>query len=67
MVRERVGDWRSADFIAVDEMPGLQLKGKSTETFRLFKVTAIRQDKVSAWVQFPTDLALDAYSAHRHR
>jgi len=55
-----------SDFIAVDEMPGLQLKGKSAETFRLFKVTAIRQDKASPWVQFPTDVALDAYSDHKH-
>jgi adenylate cyclase len=54
-----------SDFIAVDEMPGLQLKGKSAETFRLFKVTAIRQDKASPWVQFPTELALGAYSTHR--
>jgi adenylate cyclase len=56
-----------SDFIAVDEMPGLQLKGKSAETFRLFKVTAIRQDKASPWVQFPTDVALGAYSTHRQR
>jgi adenylate cyclase len=54
-----------ADFIAVDEMPGLQLKGKSAETFRLFKVTAIREDKTSPWVQFPTDAALASYSDHR--
>jgi len=54
-----------SDFIAVDEMPGLQLKGKSAETFRLLKVTAIRQDKASPWVQFPTELALGAYSTHR--
>jgi adenylate cyclase len=54
-----------SDFIAVDEMPGLQLKGKSAETFRLFKVTAVRQDKTSPWVQFPTDVALGSYSDHR--
>jgi class 3 adenylate cyclase len=54
-----------SDFIAVDEMPGLQLKGKSAETFRLFKVTAIRQDTTSPWVQFPTDAALSSYSDHR--
>jgi adenylate cyclase len=54
-----------SDFIAVDEMPGLQLKGKSAETFRLFKVTAVREDKTSPWVQFPTDAALDSYSNHR--
>ena len=56
-----------SDFIAVDEMPGLQLKGKSAETFRLFNVTAIREDKTSPWVQFPTAAAMDSYSAHRRR
>ena len=48
-------------------MPGLQLKGKSAETFRLFNVTAIRQDKTSPWVEFPTAVALAAYSEHRRR
>ena len=43
-----------ADYIAVDEMPGMQLKGKSAETFRVFKVTAIREDKDSPWVPFPS-------------
>jgi adenylate cyclase len=56
-----------SDFIAVDEMPGLQLKGKSAETFRLFNVTAIRQDKMSPWVQFPTAAAMNSYTAHRQR
>jgi adenylate cyclase len=56
-----------SDFIAVDEMPGLQLKGKSAETFRLFKVTAVREDNMSPWVQFPTDAALDSYSNHRQQ
>jgi adenylate cyclase len=56
-----------SDFIAVDEMPGLQLKGKSAETFRLFKVTAIRQDQASPWVSFPTDVALESYSQHRQQ
>jgi adenylate cyclase len=56
-----------SDFIAVDEMPGLQLKGKSAETFRLFKVTAIRQDQASPWVSFPTDAALESYSQHMQR
>jgi adenylate cyclase len=56
-----------SDFIAVDEMPGLQLKGKSAETFRLFNVTAIRQDKTSPWVQFPTAVAMDSYTANRRR
>jgi adenylate cyclase len=56
-----------SDFIAVDEMPGLQLKGKSAETFRLFNVTAIRQDKASPWVEFPTASAMGSYSEHRKR
>ena len=56
-----------SDYIAVDEMPGLQLKGKSAETFRLSNVTSIRQDKTSPWVQFPTAVALDSYTAHRRR
>jgi adenylate cyclase len=56
-----------SDFIAVDEMPGLQLKGKSAETFRLFNVTAIRQDKASPWVQFPTAAATQSYSEYRQR
>jgi class 3 adenylate cyclase len=56
-----------SDFIAVDEMPGLQLKGKSAETFRLFNVTAIRQERTSPWVQFPTVAAMDSYTAHGHR
>src|SRR5439155_14577878 len=29
-----------AEYIAVDELPGMQLKGKSAEKFRVFKVTA---------------------------
>src|SRR5919204_687725 len=54
-----------ADYIAVDEMPGLQLKGKSAETFRILKVTAIREDKGSPWVPIPTDAAMSAYTAKR--
>jgi hypothetical protein len=52
---------------AVDEMPGLQLKGKSAETFRLFNVTAIRQDKTSPWVQFPTAAAMTSYADYRRQ
>ena len=54
-----------SDYIAVDEMPGLQLKGKSAETFRVLKVTAIREEKGSPWVPIPTDAANDAYTAKR--
>ena len=41
----------------------LQLKGKSAETFRVLKVTAIREDKTSPWVPMPTEAATAAYSA----
>ena len=54
-----------ADYIAVDEMPGLQLKGKSAETFRALKVTAIRESRTSPWVPMPTDAAADAYAVKR--
>ena len=53
------------DYIAVDEMPGLQLKGKSAETFRILKVTAIREDQGSPWVPIPTDAAMSAYTTKR--
>jgi adenylate cyclase len=53
------------DYIAVDEMPGLQLKGKSAERFRILKVTAIREDAASPWVPIPTDSATAAYNAKR--
>src|SRR5438105_490594 len=45
------------DYIAVDLVPGVQLKGKSAETFRLYQLTAIRETPDSSWVQFPTELA----------
>ena len=54
-----------ADYIAVDELPGMQLKGKSAETFRVLKVTAIREDKASPWVTMPTEAAMTAYRAKR--
>jgi adenylate cyclase len=54
-----------ADYIAVDERPGLQLKGKSAETFRIFNVTAIRETKTSPWVPMPTGAAIAAYTAKR--
>jgi adenylate cyclase len=56
-----------SDYIAVDEMPGLQLKGKSAEKFRILRVTAIRETRESAWVPIPTDAALEAYSMHKQR
>jgi adenylate cyclase len=54
-----------ADFVAVDQMPGIQLKGKSAETFRVFRVSAIRQDVSSPWVPFPAEAAMSAYSAQQ--
>jgi adenylate cyclase len=55
------------DYIAVDELPGMQLKGKSAEKFRVFKVAAIREDPTSQWVTFPTDAAVAAYDAMKQR
>ncbi len=49
------------DFIAVDMVPGVQLKGKSAETFRIYQVTAIRENASAPWVQFPTDMASEAH------
>ena len=48
------------DYIAVDMVPGVQLKGKSAETFRIYQVTAIRETPTSPWVPFPTEMALQA-------
>jgi len=45
------------DYIAVDLVPGVQLKGKSAETFRIYQLTAIRESPTSPWVQFPTEMA----------
>ncbi len=49
------------DYIAVDLVPGVQLKGKSAETFRIYQVVAIRETPTSPWVQFPTELAAQAH------
>jgi len=56
-----------SDYIAVDEMPGLQLKGKSAEKFRVFRVTAIRENRDSQWVQIPTEAALDSYETYKRQ
>ncbi|HSP08459.1 MAG TPA: adenylate/guanylate cyclase domain-containing protein [Candidatus Dormibacteraeota bacterium] len=45
------------DYIAVDLVPGVQLKGKSAETFRIYQLTAIRENPTSPWVPFPTEMA----------
>ncbi len=49
------------DYIAVDLVPGVQLKGKSAQTFRIYQVVAIRETPTSPWVQFPTDMAAQAH------
>jgi len=49
------------DYIAVDLVPGVQLKGKSAETFSIYQVTAIRETPTSPWVQFPTEMAIRAH------
>ena len=51
------------DYIAVDLVPGVQLKGKSAETFRIYDVTAIRQTPDAPWVAFPTQMATQSHSA----
>jgi adenylate cyclase len=52
------------DYIAVDMVPGVQLKGKSAETFNLYQVTAIRETQSSPWVPFPTELADQAHRTY---
>jgi len=49
------------DYIAVDLVPGVQLKGKSAETFRIYQVTAIRETTSAPWVQFPTEMASETH------
>ncbi len=56
-----------SEYIAVDEMPGLQLKGKSAEKFRVFKVTAIREKRESQWVQIPTETAIESYESFKRQ
>jgi adenylate cyclase len=51
-----------SDYIAVDLVPGVQLKGKSAETFRIYQVTAIRQTPGAPWVPFPTQSATESHS-----
>jgi len=49
------------DYIAVDLVPGVQLKGKSAETFSIYQVTAIRETPSSPWVPFPSEMADQTY------
>ena len=51
------------EYIAVDLVPGVQLKGKSAETFRIYQVTAIRETPTSPWVHFPTEMATQSHQA----
>ncbi len=51
------------DYIAVDLVPGVQLKGKSAETFSIYQVTAIRETTSSPWVPFPTEMATQSHHA----
>jgi adenylate cyclase len=53
----------SKEYIAVDLVPGVQLKGKSAEKFRIYKVTAIRETPTSPWVPFPTEMATKTHHA----
>ncbi len=52
------------DYIAVDLVPGVQLKGKSAETFRIYQLTAIRESPASPWVPFPTAKATETHQAY---
>src|SRR5207302_1472530 len=52
------------DYIAVDLVPGVQLKGKSAERFRIYGVTAVRQAPGSPRVQFPTQLATQSHHTY---
>jgi len=56
-----------AEYLAVDEPPGLQLKGKSAEKFRVMRVSAIRENQGARWVQIPTEAALESSETHRNR
>lgn len=47
------------DIVAVDMVPGLQLKGKSAEKFTVYRVTAIREAPGQPWATVP---GLETYS-----
>jgi adenylate cyclase len=55
------------EYVAVEQIPGPQLKGKSAETFRVFKVVAVREEPASPWVPFPTEVAVAWYTDLRQR
>jgi len=52
-------------YVAVEQVPGLQLKGKSADKFRVYQAVSIREDPASAWVPFPTEGATNTYTAIR--
>jgi adenylate cyclase len=52
-------------YVAVEQVPGLQLKGKSADKFRVYQAVSIREDPASPWVAFPTEGATNAYTAIR--
>jgi adenylate cyclase len=52
------------DHVAVDLVPGVQLKGKSAETFRIYAVTAVRESPDAPWVPFPTQLATQSHNTY---
>ena len=41
------------DYVAVDMVPGVQLKGKSAEKFTIYRVTAIREAPGMPWATVP--------------
>jgi adenylate cyclase len=52
------------DHIAVEMAPGIQLKGKSAETFKIYRVVAIRESATTPWVPFPTEMAAQVTYTH---
>src|SRR5579859_2159570 len=52
-------------YVAVEQVPGLQLKGKSAEKFRVYQAVSIREEVGSPWVPFPTEAANDTYTKIR--
>ncbi len=49
-------------FVAVEQVPGLQLKGKSADKFRVYQAVSIREEVGSPWVPFPTEAAKETYT-----
>ena len=52
-------------YVAVEQVPGLQLKGKSADKFRVYQAVSIREDPASPWVPFPSEVATNTYTAIR--